>query len=162
MRFTIVVLVVLAVGGLYVATTDRDDAVSSPAPVVTPPTAGVLPEDENQTLVQSADEVPLQSEEPAVGPSDKKPTVINIGEPMDPDDPSTWPQSENTEVINIGEPMDADDPSTWPQSENTEVVNIGEPMDPDDFYTWTQSDNIEVINIGEIMDADDPSTWPNQ
>ena len=115
MRLIIGVVVVLAGVGLYVATADRDGGISSLPPPTTPPAAEMSLEAENQVSVQPVDELLPEPDEPAIAPSDERPEVINIGEPMDPDDPSTWPQPENTEVINIGKPMDPDDPSTWDQ-----------------------------------------------
>ena len=109
MRVIMLVLVVLAVIGLYAATIGWDGAVSS-TPLTTMSEVNVFPEADNLALGQSNKELPPQPEELAVAPAGERPAVINIGELMDPDDPVIWPQTDKNEVISIGEPMDPDDP----------------------------------------------------
>ena len=65
MRVIVFVLVVIAGGGLYVATTDRESEISSPLLPVPPPVVEVLPEPENQGALRPFEKVPAQPEEPA-------------------------------------------------------------------------------------------------
>ena len=84
MRVIVFVLVVIAGGGLYVATTDRESEISSPPLPVPPPVVDVLPEPENQASLRPIKKLSIQPEEPALERADERPAVINIGEPMDP------------------------------------------------------------------------------
>ena len=158
MRVAIIVMT-LAIVGLYLTTAVRDDAIVMHSSIKTRSTGDAFPETGGLALVAD-DEVPPLPEERSERTSSKTTKVVIIGEQMDPDDPSLWPQTKNIQASSIGEPMDPDGPWVWPPANSSGSINIGEFMDPDDPLIGPRTKSTEFINIGESMDPDDPLIWP--